>query len=123
MGIAPRRLWAWEPVTTTEHEYDDAGRLLRTRSRSEPEWDASQYALVAALADIEAEECPSCGSPMSECMSADSDPDNKTGTHKYVASEAMRCHATTARELRAKAYRDAPAPHALRYPVMRVERT
>lgn len=122
LGIAPRRLWGWEPATVTEHHYDDAGRLSRTVARPEPEFDTEQYGLMAALADLEADTCSSCGQPMSECMSADSDPDNRDASHSYVADLPNRCFATTARELRAKQYQEAPVPQALRYPVRRVRR-
>lgn len=117
LGIAPRRLWGWEPATT--HTYDEQGRVLT--SRPEPEWDAEQYALVAALSTIEDDECPGCHGSMSETTSPDSDPDGD-GSHRYEATAAVRCHKCTARELKAKQYADADAPSALRYPVHRVPR-
>jgi hypothetical protein len=100
--------------------YDDAGRMVA--SHAEPEWDPEQYALVAALADVETDECSQCGHPMSESMSPDSDPDRQDATHKYVALPAHRCHACTAREQQAESYKDSPHRHALRFPVVREER-
>lgn len=103
------------------YEHDDAGRLVA--SRPEVEWDDEQRALVAAFAEVEDDTCPHCGNPMSECMSPDSDPDNRDGTHRYVASAPHRCFAATAREIRADGHKDAPQRHALSFPVRREERT
>ncbi|GHJ11220.1 hypothetical protein TPA0907_55870 [Micromonospora humidisoli] len=60
LGISLRRLGGWEPVTVTEYEYDEAGRLVRSWSQPESEWDQPQRAWVAALAAFRGELCP-CG--------------------------------------------------------------
>lgn len=116
-------MWGWEPATVTEYEHDEQGRVVRSTSRTEPEWDRTQHALVAALADLEADTCSGCGNPLSESMSPGADPENRDGTHFYEAGPPHRCHGCTARENRAKDYRDAPAHGALRFPVVRVDRT
>lgn len=92
-------------------------------SRPEPEWDDDQRDLVIALAEVEDDTCPHCGNSMSECMSPDSDPDNRDGTHKYVAGAPYRCFAATARERKADEFKEAPQRHALSFPVRREERS
>lgn len=47
-------------MTVTEYEYDDAGRLVRSRSQPESEWDQQQQAWALALIQFRAERCP-CG--------------------------------------------------------------
>src|SRR5687768_11626603 len=47
-GIAPRRLWGWEPEEVHVEEIDEAGRKL-VRVTREPEFDQEQYELLAAL--------------------------------------------------------------------------
>lgn len=71
MGISEKRLLGWEPVEVQEHEYDDAGRLVRTVVTREAEWDDFERAKMQALADYNAGICE-CGLHRSV---ADEDPD------------------------------------------------
>lgn len=80
LGVAPRRLWGWEPATV--HEYDGTGRLVK--SVTEPEWDKRQYEYMAALHEHEAT-IGDHGQPLDESMSPLADPFNPEGTHTYVA--------------------------------------
>ncbi|HCF99470.1 MAG TPA: hypothetical protein DEV93_02890, partial [Chloroflexi bacterium] len=79
LGIAPRRLWGWEP--TTRHEYEDG---VLVASTPDPEFDASQYELLAALMDYEADLGPH-GQLISEAMSTDADPGNQKRKYRFVA--------------------------------------
>lgn len=96
MGIAPRRLWGWSPRTTTVHEHDADGRLVRTVAATEAEWDAESYGLLAALADYESRLCPKHGGPLEECTDPLADPDNPRSTHLFKASVVGRCWVTDA---------------------------
>lgn len=48
LGVSPRRIFGWEPEETTVHEYDTNGRLTRSVTTREPEWDATSLALMLA---------------------------------------------------------------------------
>lgn len=72
-------MWGWEP--TTRHEYL-AGVLVA--STPEPEFDRSQYELLAALMDYEADLGPH-GQLISESISADADPGNPDRKFRFVA--------------------------------------
>lgn len=61
-------------MTVTRFEYDDAGRLIRSVSVSEPEWSPDDVALLVA-SKILGREIGSHGFPMSEAM----DPANQFG--------------------------------------------
>lgn len=117
-------MWGWEPRETHTHEYDDAGRLVRTVVEREPEWDGESYALMAALAEVEHTACSGCGEPLEESMSPDADPDNREGTHRYEVGAPYRCFACDARERKVREFADAggQVTQALRWPVTRVER-
>ena len=60
LGVSLKRFGGWEPVTVTEYEYDAGGRLVRSWSQPESEWDDRQQAWMLALAQHRAEFCP-CG--------------------------------------------------------------
>lgn len=93
LGLSEKRILGWEPTETHVHEYDDAGRLVRTTVTREPEWDDQQRANMLALAEYEADLC-ACGLPKDV---ADTDPDLRA---KYrtcpvcagLAKEARRQH-------------------------------
>ena len=97
-----KRFHGWEPVTT--FEYDDAGRLLR--SRVEAEWDDGEQTVMLALQAYRAALCPLCGGPLSVCTA----PENEL---KYKGGLPIRCHATTARAIAMEPYRDQPNSSAL----------
>jgi hypothetical protein len=46
--------------------------LITTR---QPEWDAEDRAIICALLDMKADECPGCGQPLSESLHDDTKPD------------------------------------------------
>jgi hypothetical protein len=65
-GVSRKRFLGWEPRTTTEHAYDEDGRLLRSVTTTEPEWDDTERAYAITLLDLEADLCNGCGQPLSE---------------------------------------------------------
>lgn len=95
LGIAPRRLWGWEPKTVTKHKYKN-GKLVETTSRTESEWDAESYELLAALDAIDADRHGPCGHLLSESTSMDANPDNRDGSIRYVVDPPSRCFACEA---------------------------
>ena len=64
------------------HEYDDDGRLIRSVSTVEPEFDAEQVAYLIAIRLYENDIGPH-GHPMSEAMSSEADPNNYEGHWRY----------------------------------------
>lgn len=95
LGVSVRRLYGWEPQEVTEHEYDDEGRLVRSVTTRESEWDDESRAWVFALISDEEERCRGCGHPRSESM----DP---TSEGRWSV-EPVRCHACTAQLRKARA--------------------
>lgn len=86
LGISVRRLEGWEPRTVTEYEYDQAGRLVRSVTTREPEWDDEQRAVMLALHQCRALTCTGCGGWL---------PDT-TAHERYVVEPPTRCHRCTA---------------------------
>jgi len=97
-----KRFHGWEPATV--HEYDDAGRLVR--SKAESEWDEGEQTVMLALQAYRSALCPLCGGPISVCTA----PENEL---KYKGGLPIRCHATTARDIAMEPYRDQPHSSAL----------
>ena len=78
LGVAPRRLWGWEPESRLVRD-DDGWKLV-----AEPEFSKEQYELLAALVEYEAS-IGDHGFPLSESMSVEADPMNPEGSYGYVA--------------------------------------
>jgi hypothetical protein len=109
-GISPKRLLGWEPRRTTVHEYDSSGRLARSITKVDVEWDEEQRGLVFALQAYEADLCPGCRQPLAETTKAENEA-------RYVPGPAIRCHRCTASEQASKPYEDSPSPAALFIPI------
>lgn len=74
--MSRRRFLGWEPERVTTYFYDDAGRLVRSVTVTEPEWDDEERAWAYALTDVEAEMCPGgCGQPLAESTAVGADED------------------------------------------------
>ena len=86
------------------YEYDDAGRLVR--SKAESEWDEGEQTVMLALQAYRSALCPLCGGPIAVCTA----PENEL---KYKGGLPIRCHATTARDIAMEPYRDQPHSSAL----------
>ena len=108
--MSPRRFLGWAPQVTTVHEYDDAGRMVRSVTTSEAEWDDDARDAAVALAAYEADLCPGCRQPLAETT----DPARED---RYTAGLAVRCHRCTATERAGEKYQDSPQPGALLIPV------
>ncbi|HEX6873683.1 MAG TPA: hypothetical protein VF163_21500 [Micromonosporaceae bacterium] len=104
MGISDKRFGGWEPAETHEHEYDDAGRLVRTVVTREPEWDEQERAWMLALRLYRAQVGP-CGHYLPDTTAA-------AAEERWVGSH-IRCHACTAVRQTMDTYKDSPHPQAL----------
>lgn len=69
-------MWGWEPERRLERD-DDGWKIV-----TEPEFDKSQYELLAALSEHEAS-LDQFGFPRDESESILADPLNPDGTHSY----------------------------------------
>ncbi|WP_346536940.1 hypothetical protein [Micromonospora sp. DPT] len=90
LGVSLKRFGGWEPVTVTEYEYDDDGRLLRSWSQPESEWDEQQQAWIQALVQHRAELCP-CG-----CGQRYTDTTSPEETGPVFVAERVVCRARLA---------------------------
>lgn len=91
----------WEPTRVTEHEYDDAGRLVRSVETTEVEWDDEQRSWVQALKEVEAQSCSGCGGWLPHTTHIDSE---------FETEHPWRCHRCEALEIRRENMRDARHP-------------
>lgn len=110
MGVAPRRLWGWEPREFTDYHYD-GGRLVGSTVTREPEFTREQVELLLAFERAEDDRGPH-GQPMSEATAQAADLDRPGGWH-YRGNKAPRIdHAAkavgVAQEAYYKRYPDAP---------------
>lgn len=104
-----RRFSGWEPAESTEYEYDEAGRLIRSVTTREPEWDEQERAWMLALAEHESRLCPLCGRPLSVCT----DPATEG---RWKTAPPTRCYATTSVIQARKPYDEKSAePRALMF--------
>ena len=96
MGVAPRRLMGWEPAEVTTCEYDSAGRMLRSVTVREPEFDADSLAslLMNRAASLRAR--GSHGHLLSEAMDPKADPSSWDAEYRYVAVGPRKDHAQAA---------------------------
>lgn len=69
MGVAPRRLFGWEPAEFTEYVYEGE-KLVGSVTRREAEFDAGQVALLLAHRRLQADRGPH-GIPMSDAVKAE----------------------------------------------------
>jgi len=94
----------WSPTRTTTHFDADGNMTGRSEHWIEPQWDEQSRAEMLALAVLEAQECPLCGGPRSECQAPDAD-------DAYIA-ESVRCAKATAVAIAQEQAQDAPQPQA-----------
>jgi len=76
-------LWGWSPREHTEYHYDDAGLLVGSTTTREPEFDATQRALVRTVQE-QLDMVGPHGHPMDEATSPLADP-NEPGGWYYAA--------------------------------------
>lgn len=122
LGIAPRRLWGWEPKQVTKHRYKK-GRIVDSVTTTEPEWDAESVELITAFAAIEADR-HTCGHLLSESSSLAANPDNRKRTIDYIVEPPGHCFACEAikRAQSAEEYSGENADSSRLWSVKRVER-
>lgn len=87
--MSEKRLLGWEPTEVHAHEYDDAGRLVRTVVTRESEWDDLEREKMLALEQYESEIC-SCGFHVSV---ADRDPHLETTVRKCPVCAGLAVNA------------------------------
>jgi hypothetical protein len=109
-GVSPARFLGWEPKVTVTYEYGANGRIARTVTTTEPEWNADSRELAMALERYEAGCCSGCG----DHLSITTKPENED---RYRAGPGIRCHRCTATAQMAQKYEDAPYASALVFPV------
>lgn len=103
--MSVKRLLGWEPQQVTEHEYDDAGRLVRSVTSVEVEWDDEQRAWMLALAEADAQSCDGCGGWLPHTTSIEM-------SDGFVADHPLRCHRCEALSVRRKSVSDKPNPES-----------
>lgn len=100
----------------TEHHYDRAGRLVRSVTRRESEWDQAERAWLIALAVYRSEVHEQCGTYLPDAIRAEDD-------GAFKAELPVRCHVCTARLAAQAGYLQggghSPHPEALLWPVVR----
>lgn len=113
-----RRWQGWEPRQTTAYEYDAGGRLIRSVTTREAEWDTDNRTWSVALLDHEASLCGDCGHSLVETT-------NPAYDGYYHVDEPARCYRCTAIAVKAEKYHRPLAdgrpssdnPQTLRFPV------
>lgn len=115
-GVSHRRFCGWEPRRVTTFEYDDAGRVVRSVTVTEPEWDDEQRELVYALAQYEASLCPGCGGDLAETTSPEAE-------YGYTRAGPERCYRCQMLAMYQEADGEAktPQPDSLLYGLRRRE--
>lgn len=69
----------------TEHHYDEHGRLVRSVTTREVEWDDDERAQVLALLEYEAQACPGCRGWLPETT-------DSAHAGRYKTAPPIRCH-------------------------------
>lgn len=69
LGVAPKRLWGWEPRTYTQYVFD-GDRVIGEVSTTEPEFDPGQVAILLAHGRLERDK-NSVGIPLDVAMNPD----------------------------------------------------
>jgi hypothetical protein len=98
-GVPPSQLDGREPAETTEHQYDGAGRLVRSMTVREPLYTEQDRAELLAYELYLEGLCPLCGQPVEVCTSHE-----ETGP-EFTATYTM-CRATAAQLERQRAMTD-----------------
>jgi len=110
LGISSKRFDGWEPKQVTEYEYDEAtGRLLRSVTTVEAEWDDDEQALMLALAEYEALTCGGCGGWLPETTALEN-------SDNYAPPKPVRCHGCEAMSIAHEHRGDKKRPGAQRWP-------
>lgn len=116
LGISVKRFDGWEPVEETKHHYDSSGRLVRSVTRREVEWDEEQRGWALGWLLYRANVHKTCGHYLPDAT----DPEAE-GT--YISDPPIRCHVCTERAMAYKRVEEAGNrhPEALLFPVRKKE--
>lgn len=109
-----KRLDGWEPVEVTEYRYDRRGRLRRSVTRREAEWDPVERGWMYALAAYRSQVHEPCGTYLPDAIG----PDKESA---FRAKLPVRCHVCTTRLDAINAHVSGPHqahPEALLWPVV-----
>lgn len=87
-----RRLEGWTAKQVTTYEHDKEGKLIRSVTVTESEWDDRERAWMLALQHYELTLCRRCGTPLIESTDPNNDPDNPQAERHYVADGPDECH-------------------------------
>lgn len=101
----------WEAAEVTDYVYDEAGRLIRSVTTREAEWDDTEQGWMLALAEWERGRCHLCGGDLTECW-------DRSSEGRWQVPPPIRCQRTTAIAAGRKPYENndtVPAPHALMF--------
>lgn len=109
-GVSPRRFLGWEPARVTTHEYDAAGRPVRSVTMAEPEWSAEDREMAMAFAAYEAGLCSGCRHELAITTQPEME-------DAYIPEPAIRCHRCTASMRAAAVYEQSDHPGALMIPL------
>jgi hypothetical protein len=93
LGISLRRLEGWTPKQVTTYEHDDEGRLIKSVTVAESEWDDRERSWMLALQHYELTLCRRCNTPLAESTDPNHDPDNPDAEYHYLADGPDECHA------------------------------
>jgi hypothetical protein len=106
LGVPPSQLDGREPESTTVHEYDDAGRIVRSTTTAESRYTEQDRAELLAIAVYRDGLCSVCGGPATECQSHEA-----TGP-KFKPSR-LRCRRSDAVLVAKSALQNTDRPEAL----------
>lgn len=96
LGVSLRRFDGWEPAEATEHERDYVGRVVRTVTTREPEFDDEDRGWFLALALCRRLTCSGCGGWLPDTTRHDA-------AH-YVADAPYSCGSCVAQGVVQRAY-------------------
>lgn len=87
-GVPRSELLGRQPVASTEFEYDEQDRLVRTVTTWEPRWLPEDVSWAQAWRRWVAGKCPGCGLQLSETTEMrDGEP-----AHSYRVPDPARCY-------------------------------
>lgn len=103
LGISVKRFYGWEPKQVTEYVLED-GRLVRSVTTRESEWDDEERGNVLALLEYERQLCSGCGGYL---------PETTDKNASYTAGLPVRCYRCDVIQSKQDEYKDQPNPGAL----------
>lgn len=111
-GVSPAEFAGAPAVSVTEYEYDQAGRLIRATTVTEPRWTDQDREAAYALDDWEASLCSGCGGDLTETT-------QRLHEYAYVADREREaiCWRCQGQAAAGKPYEEHPYAHAMLIPL------